>query len=321
MKKIGGVLAGIAAIAVIVIVVVLAIKGDSGTGWVSKETEEASTVATEEATGALPAIPNAEGTTIETTIREQEGSVDFGEIYRNVSSFSAGNATIDVVLGEGSDRTDAILLEPIVNGMQNVSFSYFPHRGSICEASNPDSATGSYEYGVTLPAGTETVWVSDGSWGSEALTIGLHVIDNQTHHILGLFSISIKRDDGTYYIADFTNTELQNDVSDKISGSVLADIKTYCPGLSVETLEIDSVFVEVLDSSLYGYSCASIFGGADIYSENIVSYPVYAATVNTRNSAFGRLTFYYCTAPVPEGQDIPIIERIMPMGYSVPDLS
>lgn len=321
MKKIGGVLAGIAAIAVIIFVVVLAIKGDSGTGWVPKDTEETSTEATEEATGALPAIPTGEGTITETTIREQEGSVDFGEIYRNVSSFSAANATIEVVIGMGSDRTDALLLQPVVNGAQDVSFSYFPHRGSICEASNPDSVTGSYDYGATLPAGTETVWVSDGSWGSEVLTVGLQVIDNQTQHLLGLFSVTIKRDDGKYYIAEFTNTELQNDISDKISGSVLADIKSYCPGLSVETLEIDSVFVEVLDSGLYGYSCANIFGGADIYSENIVSYPVYAATVNTRNSAFGRLTFYYCTAPVPEGQNIPIIERIMPMGYDVPDLS
>lgn len=321
MKKIGGVLAGIAAIAVIIFVVVLAIKGDSGTGWIPKETEETSEAETEEATGALLEIPNGEVTITEPTVREQEGSVDFGDIYRNDSSFSAANAMIEVVIGEGSNKTDALLLQPIVNGAKDVSFSYFPQRGSICEANNPNSATGSYDYGVTLPAGMETVWVSDGSWGSEVLTVGLQVIDNQTQHLLGLFRVTIKRDDGKYYIAEFTNTELQNDISDKISGSVLADIKSYCLGLSMETLEIDSVFVEVLDSSLYGSSCVNIFGGADIYSENIVSYPVYAATVNTRNSAFGRLTFYYCTAPVPEGQKIPIIERIMPMGYDVPELS
>lgn len=327
MKKTGGVLAGIAAIAVIIVVVVLAIKGDTGTGWVPKKEESNAVDETQEASGALPAIPNgdgiisSDGTIVETTVREQEGSVDFGEIYCNTSTFTAANATIEVVIGQGSDRSDAILLKPFVSGATDVSFSYFPHRGAICESSNPDLATGSYNYGVTLPEGTETVWISDGSWGSEVLTVGLQVIDNPSKHLIGLFSITIKRDNGMYYIAEFNNTELQNDISDKIAGAVLSDIKSYCTGISVDTLEIDSVFVEVLDSNLYSDSCASIFGGADIYSQNIVSYPVYAATVNTRNSAFGRLTFYYCTAPVPEGQNIPIIDRIMPMRYDVPDVS
>ena len=325
-KKIGGVLVGLVAVAVIVFVVVLAIKGEGNTGWVPTETEDTAST-TEEASMAIqPSTGEANGATenpaASETVREQQGSVDFGEVYRNMGTFTAANMTIEVAVGAESERADGVLLQPAIRtGAEDVSFVYYPHRGSICDASNTDPATGSYDYGVKLPAGSETVWVSDGTWGSEELSVGIHVIDNRTQHLLGLFSVTIKRnDDEKYYIAEFNCTELHNEVTEKIVASLPAHLKEYCPGISVENIEIDSVYIEVVNE-LYAPSCTGIFSGVEIYSGNIISYPVFAATINTKNSAFSRIIFYYSTMPIPDGQQIPMVDRVLPLGYDVPDFS
>lgn len=304
------------AVAAIVAVFIFAFKGDNTTKWVKNTNVTQEATSPSESSGPIEATAATQPGGTQPTEDTFSEYVDFGNVYLNGGTYTVKNDNLTVTFG-GTGGNEALEICPVVtDGPRNVVFGYYPMRGSVFPSKYSLAETDACDYGAVLSGSYETVWRTDGSWKSETVYVGIRAFDADTVHVIGLYLIEIHRNaDGFYSIYDVRDNEVNNRLSDYIKSVVGKDIADYCSEGSFNGVQIDSVLVEPLASQLYSHYCTGIFGSTKLYSDNIISYPVYAANVNFSNSAFGNIVFYYCTVKDASGQ--PSADYVLPLGYKI----